>query len=150
MASGTFKWFGQAVKSVFNEEIDLTADDLRCALVVTAGAPDQDADQYWSTAPGQLSTDEIAASGTYATGGQQLAAVTWAYTSGTNTWKFDADDVQWTGVTATFQYAVIYDTTPGTDKPLIGYIDFGSAQTVTAGTIQLTWDAAGIGTVVVS
>lgn len=148
MASGTFKWFGDVPRAIFNKEVDLVDDDIRVSLHTNVTAPDQDNHNFWN----DLSATEIAGSGTYAANGTALANKTFTYTSGTNTWKFDADDVTWTSVTATFRYAVLYDRTPASDatRNLIGYIDFGSDQTVTGGTINLTWDAAGIGTVVVA
>ena len=41
---------------------------------------------------------------------------------------------------------MIYDDTPATaaTKPLIGYVDFGSDQSSSAGTFSVVWDAAGI------
>jgi hypothetical protein len=68
------------------------------------------------------------------------------YTAGTNTLVLDAVDTAWTGSTITARYAVIYNSTPGTDatRPLIAYVDFGADVSTTAGTFTITWDAAGL------
>ena len=52
----------------------------------------------------------------------------------------------WTSATFTATHAAIYDATISGAKnnDLIGLIDFGSDKTVTAGTFQITWNAAGI------
>ncbi|MFC9766736.1 hypothetical protein ACFVJ2_33630, partial [Rhodococcus jostii] len=58
----------------------------------------------------------------------------------------DAADSSWTTSTITARYAIIYNSTPGTDatRPLIAYVDFGADVSTTAGTFTITWDAAGI------
>lgn len=144
MATG--KLYGNVVGKAFNKEIDLDSDTIKVALCTSAYTPDQDAHAYFSSVTG-----EVSGAG-YASGGATLTSKTVTYTAGTNTFAFDAADVQWTGATFTARYAVIYDATPGTaaTNPLIGYVDFGSDQTASAGTFTITWDAAGVFTVTVA
>jgi hypothetical protein len=79
-----------------------------------------------------VSGAELANGDGYTTGG--LASfMSAANASGTET--ITGADVTWTCVTAPmgpFEYAIIYDTTP-TDKPLICWFDYGSAQTLGIG-----------------
>ena len=85
------------------------------------------------------------ASGTgYTSGGATLASVTW--TRSGDVYTLDAADVVFhasTGTNAAF--AVIYDSTPGTDatNPVIGYVNLdGSGGTVS--TLGINWNASGI------
>jgi hypothetical protein len=58
----------------------------------------------------------------------------------------------WTSSTITARYAVVYDSTPGTDatRPLICYIDFGADVISSGGSFTIAWDAAGIISVAVA
>lgn len=137
------KWYGSAFLSVFNKEIDVDSDALKVMLCTSSYTPDQDAHRYKSSI-----TNEVTGTG-YTAGGATLGSVTIGYTGATNVLKIDAADTSWTTSTITARYAVIYDSTPGTDatRPLIGYVDFGVDIVSTSGTFLITWDAAGIATV---
>ncbi|MDV6274110.1 hypothetical protein R3Q06_11420 [Rhodococcus erythropolis] len=139
----TAKLYGLALKSAFNKEIDWDTDTIKVMLCTSAYTPDQDTHQYKSSV-----TNEASGTG-YTAGGATLASATLAYTTGTNTLVLDAVDSAWTGSTITARYAVIYNSSPGTDatRPLIAYVDFGADVSTTAGTFTITWDAAGIVTV---
>lgn len=75
-------------------------------------------------------------------------------TDGTVTWmnvgrgvvKLDADDVSWASAVITARRAVIYDSTPATDatRPLIACLDFGTDNSSSGGTFQISFDANGI------
>lgn len=76
-------------------------------------------------------------------------------TDGTVTWlcvargamRMDADDISVATVTVSgARYMVFYDRSPASDatRPLLGYLDFGSDQSATAGTVSVTFDATGI------
>lgn len=86
-----------------------------------------------------VSTNELAGTGGYTTGGATLGSQ--AVTAGTTT-KWDAADTAWSSATFTAYHAVIYDTT--NTNSLICSIDFGGAQTVTSGTFTIQWHADGI------
>ena len=128
--------------AAFNKEIDIVADTIYCALVLTAYTPNQDTHDYWN----DVVANEHAASGNYATNGDLLTNPSATYTAGTNKWKFDADDAQWLNSTITAYYGVIYDRTPATDatRPLICLIDFGEDKTTSSGTFDITFHADGI------
>lgn len=75
-------------------------------------------------------------------------------TDGTVTWAeiggginaFDAADAAWSSATLTARYAVVYDSTPGSDatRPLIGILDFGSDVSSTSSTYTVVWDTRGL------
>lgn len=136
----TAKLYGKALQSAFNGEINWLSNALKVMLCTSAYTPDQDTHQYKSSV-----TNEASGTG-YTAGGALLATPTVNYTAGTNTLVLDAADTAWTGSTITARYAVIYNSTPGTDatRPLIAYVDFGADVSTTAGTFTITWDAAGL------
>lgn len=133
--------YGAFVDHLAQKRIDLDSDTIKIALVTSSYTPNQDTHDFFNDITGESS-----ATG-YTAGGATLSSVTWAYTSGTNVWKFDAADPSWTVTTTlTARYAVIYDATPGTSatNPLIGYIDFGADQSTASGVFTIQFDAAGI------
>ena len=135
------KWFGNAPLKAFNKEIDYDTDTIKVALFTDVHAPDQDTDIYYDGSNGMT---EVANGSGYTTGGATLANKTIAYNSSTNVVKLDADDVTWSASTITARYALIYDDSAGSNKPLLGYVDFGANQNSSAGNFTIVWDAAGI------
>jgi len=129
MASGIYNRFKA---NVLNKEIDLEADTIKVALYNNTHV-------FTATDTVYTTTNEITGTG-YTAGGAALAskAVTEAATT-----KFDAADTEWTTATITAYHAVIYDDTHATND-LIANIDFGGAQTSTAGTFKIQWHADGI------
>lgn len=83
---------------------------------------------------------------TYTDTGSAGATLTPPTSNTTGGLIFAAGNVSWTTSTLTAYYAAIVDTTPGTSgtNPLIGYINFGGAQSDTAGTFQINWNSTGI------
>lgn len=142
----TTKVYSQLLEGAFDKEIDILADTIKVALVTSSYTPDQDAHNYWD----DVVANEITGTG-YTEDGITLSTKVFSYTSGTNTWKFDADDVSWTSSTLTARYAVIYNNTPAadSDKSLIAYVDFGSNQSSSSGTFSIQWNANGIFTITV-
>lgn len=140
-------WYSQVIASAFAKEINLTGDSLKIMLV-NGYSFDQDAHDYKNDI-----TDEVTGTG-YTAGGQALVNPTFTYTSGTNTWKFDADNPAWSASTiAAATGAVIYDDTPATagTKPLICYIDFGTTKASSAALFTITFHVSnGINTMAFS
>lgn len=138
--------FGQFLDHLAQKRIDLDTDTIKVALATSAFTPVQDTMDFFNDV-----TNEVTGTG-YTAGGATLTGVTWAYTAGTNTWKFDAADVSWPSSTITARYAVIYVETAGASStdPLIAYVDFGADVSTTAGTFSIVWDSAGIFTVTVA
>lgn len=74
------------------------------------------------------------------------SGVTWTCI-GTYAIGLVCNDPSWTGITfSTVRYVVFYDRTPGTDatRPLIGIIDYGSAQSVSSATFTVDGPATGM------
>jgi hypothetical protein len=142
--AATGKFYPMAHDSFAQKKIDIDSDTIKVMLLsaYTYAATHQ----YVSDVKG-AGTE---ASGTgYSAGGATLGSVTW--TRSTDVYKFDAADTSWTttGGALTAKYAVIYDSTPGSDatNPVIGYINLdgsGGDVTSTNGTFSIVWNAGGI------
>ena len=148
----TAKLYGQGLmnmgggSSAGGAPIDWLSDTIKVALCTSTYSPDQDAHDFFDDI-----TNEVANGNGYTSGGATLANKTAGYTSGTNVIKFDGDDVSWTTSTITARYAIVYKSSGvASTSPLIAYIDFGADVSSTAGTFQITWDAAGIFTITVA
>lgn len=150
----TAKWYGKALMNAFggttsgeSPQFDFLSDTVKIALLDSGYTPDQDAHDFFD----DVEAEEISGTG-YTAGGATLASKTLTYTGGTNVVKFDAADVTWTTSTLTARYAVIYVVKGGASSadPLLFYIDFGADVSTTAGTFQITFDAAGIATITAS
>lgn len=127
------KWYGKAAQAVATKKIDLVNDDIKVMLVTSTYVPNQDTHGTLADITGE-------ASGTgYTAGGKSLTGKTLVQDASTNKWKWDADDLTWTTASVTFRYAVLYDDSH-TDKPLIGYADFGSNQTATNQDLTIKWE----------
>lgn len=140
------KWYSKAFDSAFKKKIDVSADTFKAMLVTSSYTFDQDAHDFKDDI-----TNEVSGTG-YTAGGATLSSVTFNYNTSTNVFAFDAADVSWASSTITARGMVIYDSTPGTDatRPLMVFIDFGADVSTTAGTLTVTFDAAGIATITVA
>jgi hypothetical protein len=136
------KWYGNAILKALNKEIDYDSDTIKVMLCTSSHTPDQDTHIYKDVSI----TNEVEGDG-YTAGGATLASKTIAYTSGTNVIKLDAADVTWSDSTITARYAVIYDDTPVSNKPLLAYVDFGEDVSSTNGSFTIMWNASGITTI---
>lgn len=129
--------------NVFKEDIgkniDLESDTLK--WVLTTVAPTAATTVY-----GDLS-GEVANGNGYTTGGLALASVTYTQTLGTATLAA-ADQVITAsgGSMGAFRYPVLIDDTVASPvKPVIGWLDYGSALTLAAGeSLTLDIGASGI------
>ena len=84
-------------------------------------------------------SNEVTASGSYATGGGALTNVT-PTSSGTTAFT-DFDDLSFTTATITAYGALIYNDS-ATGDPTVVVLDFGGAKTSTSGTFQIIFPAA--------
>lgn len=85
------------------------------------------------------STNEVANSGSYTTGGGALTNVT-PTSSGTTAFT-DFNDISFTSATITAYGALIYNDSAAGD-PSVVVLDFGGAKTSTNGTFQIIFPAA--------
>jgi hypothetical protein len=139
------KWFGQALLKALNKEINWSSDTIKVMLCTSTYVPDQDAHVYKDVSV----TNEVTGTG-YTAGGATLASKTITYTAATNIIALDAADVTWASSTITARYAVIYDDSPASNKPLLAYVDFGADLSSNNGNFTITWDAAGVLKITVS
>lgn len=133
------KWYGQALIKALSKQVDWANDSIKVMLCTSTYTPDQDNHVYKDVSV----TNEVTGTG-YTAGGIALASKTMTYTAATNVIMLDASDLTWSASTLTARYAVIYDDTPATNKPLLGYVDFGADQVSSSGNFNIVWDANGI------
>ncbi len=150
----TAKWYSAAIINAFGSasgggapNIDYLSDTIKVALCSSSYTPDQDAHDFFDDITNELST----ALG-YTQHGATLTTKSIAYDSGANVIGFKADPVSWAGASFTFRYAIIYDSTPGSDatRPLLGYVDMGANVTALGGVFTLVWDTSGLLIVTIS
>lgn len=84
-------------------------------------------------------TDEVGASGSYASGGGSLVNIT-PTTDGT-TAITDFDDLDFTSATITARGALIYNSSASGD-PTVAVLDFGADKTSTTGTFTIQFPTA--------
>jgi hypothetical protein len=125
----------EALTSLIKGEIDFLNDTI--VVLLLTDAPDIDNDTYISDLTGEI------------TGGgyvrKTLASKTVTTDDANNRSIADAADVQWTGLSNTFRYIVVAQST-GNDATsrLLTTIDTGSNQTIDNGTYDITWPVSGV------
>jgi type IV pilus biogenesis protein CpaD/CtpE len=128
----TFNKFNAFVADVANKVHNLASDTLKVMLTNTAPV---------ATNAVKSDITEIAAGNGYSAGGTQATQVSSAQSGGTYTLKLN--NVTYTasvGSIGAFRYAVLYNSTPVSGN-LIGYWDYGTNLTVTAGnSFQVQFD----------
>lgn len=134
--------YGLTVKRQWDApaKIDWDSATIKCSLHTATYTPNVDTHDFWSAV-----TNEVTGTA-YTTGGATLATPTVTYDTGTDETRLDAADAVWTTATiASIRYAVVYEDTAGasTTDPLVSYYDLG-AQSVTAATFTVQWDATGV------
>ncbi|MFD8515144.1 hypothetical protein ACFV27_29685 [Streptomyces antimycoticus] len=129
----TAKWYGPALQKLMTKQMDLINDTIKVALVKSTYTPNQNTHDEWA----DVSANEVTGTG-YTAGGIALASKTITYNTTNKNWTFDAADSTWPNTNVAFRYAVIYDDTAA-GKPLLGYLDFGTAQTVSNQDLTIQW-----------
>jgi hypothetical protein len=124
MASGIYQSF-----NLYKGDgtIDLDGDAFKIALVESGYTPDYANHDAFAT----HITNEVSG-GNYAAGG---VAVTPSWTKSGATCAFTVSAAQWSALTATFRYAVLYSVTSG---KLVCCWDYTTDQSITNGTLTLT------------
>jgi hypothetical protein len=120
--------------------LNMNTNTFKIVLLTSSYTPSS-AHSLYSHLTNQLSTGDG-----YTAGGATLAKAVgdkWTRSGGTVT--FSADNPSWTSATFTCRYAVIYSDTPVSPaKPLVCLFDFGSDQSVSAGTFTIQFNVSGI------
>lgn len=143
----TFTFFDEFGKFLGDGTIDLDSHTFKWALTNAAPTP--------ATYDTLSDITQISAGNGYTSGGTALTSVTWTETGGgTGVWRFSAADTVFTasgGSIGPFRYAVLYDDTPTSPAdPLVGYLDNGSAVTITdSNTFTIDVGSGGIFTLTV-
>lgn len=113
--------------------MNLSSDALKVFLTNTAPVA---ANSIYS----DISANDLATANGYTAGG---SAVTPTLSNSSGTEKLVGTNVTWTatGAVGPFRYAVLYDSTPASNKTLIGWWDNGSSITMASGdTFTVTFD----------
>lgn len=127
--------FNDALTSIGKCEINYLTDTI--VVMLFASPPDIDNDTFIADLTGELS------GGGYVR--KTLSGKTITTDDGNNRTIFDANDVEWTGLTGTFRYPVIAQST-GNDATsrVIAAHDIGSNQTLDSGVFPLNWPTSGV------
>jgi hypothetical protein len=145
--SGTWTWYGNGMLKVMTGQIDLDTDTLKIMLTTSAYTPNQDTHDFRDDV-----TNEVGASGTYASGGGTIAGKSVTYDSATNEVRFVWDDLSFTGATITARVAVLYKSRGGAASAdeLIAYCVESSDVSSTASTFTVDVPATSVLKVTVS
>jgi len=149
----TFTLYNCFKKYLLNGTIDLDTDTIKVALVTSSYTPavthDVLADVMASPDPEVVAV--ASPSNGYTDGGAALANAAVTFTDSPSVGKFDADDLTWSALTATFRYGIVYAEksvgSPAIVNPLIGYILFDTTPadvTITGINFTIQWSASGI------
>ena len=121
---------------------DWDTDTIKCALATSGYTPDIDTHDFFNDVDGSF---EISAA-SYTAGGKTLTTSAATYDTTSDQIRIDATDPSWTSASFTAWVSVIYKSTgTSSTSPLIIYIDFGGAETVSSGTFSIQFDSTGIG-----
>lgn len=137
----TSKMYLNAIRAVWNKQVDWDTDDIRVMLVSSAYTPNQDTHDFLD----DVTSYEVSGTG-YTAGGLSLQNKSVTVDAANNVVVLDADDATWANSTITARYAVVYNNTGASAaaKPLISYLDLLSDQASNSGNFTITWDATGI------
>lgn len=144
--SVTPKLYGLFLQSLANKQIDMDSDTFKVALFSSTLSINQDTNQYFDSSP--YTANEVPNGSGYTTGGVTVSPGSLTYDGSTNRLYFDYSDAVWTSLTLSSpgaRYAILYDSTPSTSKPLVLYADLGADQIFSGGTLTLSWNASGAG-----
>jgi hypothetical protein len=86
-----------------------------------------------------VTTNEVANTGTYASGGDKLTGQNTSIASGVAI--VDFSDLSFTGVTLTARGAMIYNTSSAVTNATVCVLDFGADKTATSGTFTIQFPA---------
>lgn len=121
-------------------DIDFEVDTIKAMLLTASYTPSQDNDDFVS----DIVANEFSG-GSYSAGGVTLTTKAVTQDDTNNRAIFDSDDVQFTGITGSFRYVVLYKSTGNNaTSQLIRLIDpEGATITLTNGTYDMTVPVGG-------
>lgn len=131
------KLFGKSMLSAYTGQINWLTADVTALLTDDSWTPSQDVHDFLNDVAGELS------GGGYAR--VDLGTMTAAYDGATNSTYLGCAPFSFATMTGSYRYMVIFcDTGTPSTSPLIGWVDFGSLQSVTAQTVDITPPAEGL------
>lgn len=146
MATGTVKWFAQALLDLGEKIHDLSSNTFKLGIVTNATAPSlSTADPRWGAGgTTNFSSNQVATGGTSYTGPQTLGSVTWTLVSNVPT--FRAANVNLAQDASGFTngaYGIIYNDTDA-GKRAIGFVEISAtgAASLVAGPVVIDWNGA--------
>ena len=148
MAWSASKVFAYSVLSVGTNTVKYSTDSYKVALYSSnTMTPDNTVTtavltEYNGAASQWVTGNEVSGAG-YSAGGVAVSSPTWTQASNVVTFT-SAGTPQWTSASFTAYGCLVYDSTVSNEGLSFNY--FGGAQTVTAGTFTITWNASGIAT----
>jgi hypothetical protein len=146
MATGTVKWFAQALADLGNKIHNLSSDTLAIGIVTNTTAPSlSTAAPHWGgTGTTNFATNQVATTGTSYTGPKTLTSVTWSIVSNVPTLRADiitlAQDAS--GFT-NGAYGIIYNSTDA-NKRALGFVEISAAgsASLVSGQLVIDWSGA--------
>lgn len=149
MATGTIKWFAQALHDLGNKIHDLDSDDFRMGIVTTATVPavNTAAPHWGGTGTTNFATNQVGTGGTSYTGPIVLTSESWTLGATGAAMDWSDTPTQLAQDASGFTngaYGIIYNNTDA-NKRAIGYIEISSAGTASlvAGAININLNASG-------
>jgi len=125
--------------------LNLDSGNFRMALYTTAVSASI-VDTALSLYSGLGTTNQVAQSGGYVTGGKSLAGIDWTLSGNNYKFTYTADGVVWTGTMTNVRYALIYLSLSVGGGPVVCYCALSTTQfTVASGnTLTVKPNAAGV------
>lgn len=146
MATGTVKWFAQAILDLGEKIHDLSSDTFKLGIVTTSTVPSlSTAAPHWGgTGTTNFASNQVGTSGTSYTGPKTLASVTWTLVSNVPTLR--AANITMAQDASGFTnggYGIIYNDTDA-NKRAIGFVELSSsgALSLAAGQVVIDWSGA--------
>lgn len=146
MATGTIKFFAQALLDLGNKLHDMDGDDLRLGIITTAVTPaTTTAAPHWGgTGTTNLATNQVTTAGTSYTGPIALTTKTWSVVSGVATLRADIITMALDALGFTNgAWGIIYNNTDA-NKRAIAYVELsaGGSLSLAAGQVIIDWSGA--------
>lgn len=149
MATGTMKWFAQALHDLGNKIHDLDTDSFQLGIVTTATVPavNTAAPHWGGTGTTNFATNQVATGGTSYTGPIALPSETWTLNATGAVMDWADTSTQLAQDASGFTdgaWGIIYNNTDA-NKRAIGYIEISSGGTASlvAGAININLSASG-------
>jgi len=145
MATGTVKWFAQAILDLGNKIHDMDGDTLKMAIVTSTTVPllSTAAPHYGGTGTTNFATNAVATATAW-TGPVTLASKTWSLVSNVPTFRADIVTVaQDASGFTNGAYGIIYNDTDA-NKRALGFVEISSAGTasIASGSLSIDWSGA--------